>query len=111
MTFAPDKALPPTFKTLRTRLRPESDYSLTAHPGWLRLYGGRSAFQPPQADAVCPPLAAFCITATTEIDFAPQNFQQVAGLVLFYDTCNWIYAYITWDECVNARTLQILRCD
>lgn len=31
--------------------------------------------------------------------------------MLFYDTCNWIYAYITWDERVNARTLQILRCD
>ena len=36
---------------------------------------------------------------------------RVAGLVLFYDTCNWIYAYITWDERINARTLQILRCD
>ena len=35
----------------------------------------------------------------------------MAGLVLFYDTCNWIYAYITWDERVNARTLQIMRCD
>ena len=33
VTFAPDKALPPTFKTLRTPLAPESDYSLTAHPG------------------------------------------------------------------------------
>ena len=29
----------------------------------------------------------------------------------FHDTCNWIYAYITWDEEANARTLQILRCD
>ena len=37
--------------------------------------------------------------------------KQVAGLVLFYDTFNWIYAYITWDERINARTLQILRCD
>lgn len=31
--------------------------------------------------------------------------------MLFYDTCNWIYAYITWDERINARTLQIMRCD
>ena len=40
--FVPDKGLPPTFKTLRTPLAPETDYSLTARPGWLRLYGGQT---------------------------------------------------------------------
>ena len=42
VTFAPDKDLPHTFKTLRTSLTPETDYSLTARPGWLRLYGGQT---------------------------------------------------------------------
>lgn len=31
--------------------------------------------------------------------------------MLFYDTCNWIYAYVTWDEVQNTRILRILRCD
>ena len=45
------------------------------------------------------------------LDFAPQNFQQLAGLVLFYDTCNWIYALVTYSEEAQSRILQILRCD
>ena len=111
MTFSPDKALPHTFKTLRTPLAPESDYSLTARPGWLRLYGGQTLSSHHKQTLFARRWRHFAFTATTKIDFAPQNFQQVAGLVLFYDTCNWIYAYITWDERVNARTLQIMRCD
>ena len=104
-------ALPPTFKTLRTLLAPETDYSLTARPGWLRLYGGQTLSSHHRQTLFARRWQHFAFTAKTKIDFAPQNFQQVAGLVLFYDTCNWIYAYITWDERINARTLQILRCD
>lgn len=111
MTFAPDKGLPHTFKTLRTPLTPETDYSLTARPGWLRLYGGQTLSSHHKQTLFARRWQHFAFTAATKIDFAPQNFQQVAGLVLFYDTCNWIYAYITWDERLNARTLQILRCD
>ena len=111
VTFAPDKDLPHTFKTLRTPLTPETDYSLTARPGWLRLYGGQTLSSHHKQTLFARRWQHFAFTAKTKIDFAPQNFQQVAGLVLFYDTCNWIYAYITWDERVNARTLQIMRCD
>ena len=109
--FAPDKDLPHTFKTLRTPLTPETDYSLTARPGWLRLYGGQTLSSHHKQTLFARRWQHFAFTAKTKIDFAPQNFQQVAGLVLFYDTCNWIYAYITWDERLNARTLQIMRCD
>lgn len=111
VTFAPDKELPHTFKTLRTPLTPETDYSLTARPGWLRLYGGQTLSSHHKQTLFARRWQHFAFTAKTKIDFAPQNFQQVAGLVLFYDTCNWIYAYITWDERLNARTLQIMRCD
>ena len=111
VTFAPDKDLPHTFKTLRTPLTPETDYSLTARPGWLRLYGGQTLSSHHKQTLFARRWQHFAFTAKTKIDFAPQNFQQVAGLVLFYDTCNWIYAYITWDERLNARTLQIMRCD
>lgn len=111
VTFAPDKDLPHTFKTLRTPLTPETDYSLTARPGWLRLYGGQTLSSHHKQTLFARRWQHFAFTAAVKIDFAPQNFQQVAGLVLFYDTCNWIYAYITRDERINARTLQIMRCD
>ena len=35
----------------------------------------------------------------------------MAGWCCSTTPATWIYAYITWDERVNARTLQIMRCD
>lgn len=111
VTFDSVKQLPPSFKTLRAPLTAEQDYSLTERPGWLRLYGGQSLSSHHKQTLFARRWQSFTFCAETKIDFYPQNFQQIAGLVLFYDTCNWIYAYITWDEEANARTLQILRCD
>ena len=111
LTFAPDTPLPPGFKTLRGPLTPEQDYSLTTRPGWLRLYGGQSLSSHHKQTLFARRWQAFDFTAQTTLDFAPENFQQMAGLALFYDTCNWIYAFVTWDEENETRTLRILRCD
>lgn len=111
VTFAPDISLPSSWKTLRMPLEAEQDYSLTARPGWLRLYGGQTLSSHHRQTLFARRWQAFHFIAETRLDFAPENYQQVAGLVLFYDTCNWIYAYVTRDEVQNARILQILRCD
>lgn len=106
-----DRLLPPSLKTLRGPLQEGVDYSLSARPGWLRLYGGQSLSSHHKQVLLARRWQSFCFTAETKLDFAPQNFQQTAGLVLFYDTCNWIYAYVTWDEGQKRRILRILRCD
>ena len=111
VAFAPGAPLPPSFKTLRGPLAPERDYSLTARPGWLRLYGGQSLSSHHRQTLFARRWQAFRFTAQTTLDFRPQNFQQLAGLVLFYDTCNWLYACLTWDETRAARVLRILCCD
>lgn len=111
VTFAPDAPLPPSFKTLRAPLEPEQDYSLTARPGWLRLYGGQTLSSHHKQTLLARRWQSFRFAAETTLDFAPENFQQVAGLVLFYDVCNWIYAYVTWDEDRNCRVAQVMRCD
>lgn len=109
--FAPDKALPVSFKTLRVPLEAERDYSLTARPGWLRLYGGQTLSSHHRQTLFARRWESFHFTAETTLDFAPQNFQQVAGLILYYDTCNWIYAYVTWDEVQHCRILRVMQCD
>ncbi len=109
--FSPEEPLPHSFKTLRGPLTPELDYSLTAHPGWLRLYGGQTLSSHHKQTLFARRWESFSFAAETSLDFTPENFQQVAGLTLFYDTCNWIYAYITWDERENGRILKIMRCD
>lgn len=109
--FSPGCPLPPSLKTLRGPLQPEKDYSLAARPGWLRLYGGQSLSSHHRQTLFARRWQSHRFFAETRLDFAPQNFQQVAGLVLFYDTCNWIYAYITWQEGRGCRELRLLRCD
>ena len=111
VTFVPEKPLPVSFKTLRVPLEPEQDYSLTARPGWLRLYGGQTLSSHHRQTLFARRWESFRFRAETTLDFAPQNFQQVAGLILYYDTCNWIYAYVTWDEAQNCRTLRVMQCD
>lgn len=109
VAFAPGRPLPPSFKTLRGPLEPERDYSLTARPGWLRLYGGQSLSSHHRQTLFARRWQSFHLAASVTLDFAPGNFQQLAGLILFYDTCNWIYAFVTRQE--HGRALQIMRCD
>ena len=107
-----DPGIPSSLKTLRAALVPEEDYSLTARPGWLRLYGGQSLRSQHRQSLFARRWEHFDFDAETVIDFDPKNFQQMAGLILYYDTENWIYACVTFDtEGTGNRVLQILRCD
>lgn len=111
ITFSPDAPLPPSLKTLRGPLTPERDYSLTARPGWLRLFGGQTLSSHHKQTLFARRWQSHCFTAQTTLDFSPRNFQQTAGLALFYDTCNWMYACVTWDETRGTRIARVLRCD
>lgn len=107
-----DPGISPSFKTLRTALEAERDYSLTAHRGWLRLYGGQSLRSLHRQSLLARRWEAFDFDAETTIDADPKNFQQMAGLILFYDTNNWIYACLTFDtEVSERRIVQVLRCE
>ena len=109
VTFRADSLLPDTFKTLRMPLRPQVDYSLTERPGWLRLYGGQSLSSLHRQSLFARRWQAFDFDAETEMEFAPHNFQQSAGLVLFYDTQHWMYAFMTADEeSGRGRYMQVL---
>lgn len=41
---------------------------------------------------------AFSCSAETAIEFEPQHFQQMAGLIVYYDTKDYLYLRITHDE-------------
>ena len=49
-------------------------------------------------------------TVTTRLRFQPQSFQQMAGLVAYYNTHLFHYLYVSVDE-VCGRCLQIHSCD
>lgn len=93
------------FQSLRIPLGERA--SLTAHQGYLRLYGKESLNSLHEQSLLALRQQDYNLEATTKIAFSPVNFQQMAGLVYFYDTINYYYLYITYDE-VEGRVLSIL---
>jgi len=84
--------------------------SLTERPGFLRLYGMESL-----SSAFCQSLVArrqqaFCYTASTCMEFEPENFKQMAGLTCYYNTQNYHYLYVSHDAELGKH-LGIITCD
>lgn len=75
-----------------------SSLSLTERPGHLRLYGGQSMQSRFGQVLVARRLQAFDVEATTLLEFHPESFQQMAGLVFYYSTRLYHYLYMSLDE-------------
>jgi len=45
------------------------------------------------------------------LDVAPSHFQHAAGLVFFYNTGHYHYAYVTWDPDRQSRVASVITCD
>ncbi len=96
------------FQTLRIPLG-EDSLSLTERPGYLRLKGRESLGSKYIQSLVARRQQAFCYTASTCIEFEPETFQQMAGLICLYDTQNLYYLYISNDETLG-KCLGIFNC-
>lgn len=95
-------------QSLRTPLAGRAD--LKARPGYLRLYGAESLNSKYRQSLLAHRQQEFCCTAVTKLDFYPENFQQMAGLTYYYNTCCYYYLYITCDE-IMGRVLSVIKCD
>jgi xylan 1,4-beta-xylosidase len=76
----------------------EMTYSLLERPGYLRLWGGESLNSHHRQTLIARRQQSFCYTAETSVEFQPENFQQMAGLICMYDNRNFYYLNITWEE-------------
>jgi xylan 1,4-beta-xylosidase len=83
--------------TLRIPADP-SWLSLKERPGYLRLKGRESLASPHEQSLVARRITSFKCRITTSVEFEPDNFQQMAGLILFYDIQNYFYLRISSDE-------------
>jgi xylan 1,4-beta-xylosidase len=50
---------------------------------------------------------AFCYTAVTSIDFDPEDFQQMAGLVCYYNGSKFHYLHVSHDD-VLGKYLRVM---
>jgi len=92
--------LPIEFQWLRSP-RPEELFSLSARPGHLRLYGRETIGSLFRQALVARRQQAHCFRASTLVDFEPEHFQQMAGLVCYYGGAKFHYLYVSHDETVG----------
>ncbi len=89
--------LPIDFQWLRSPW-PEELFSLTARPGQLRLYGHETMGSLFRQALVARRQQAHHCSVTTVVEFEPQHFQQLAGLMCYYNSSKYHYFYISHDE-------------
>ncbi|MFW5985391.1 MAG: glycoside hydrolase family 43 protein [Halanaerobiaceae bacterium] len=97
------------YQYLRTPLTEET-FSLTERPGYLRLKGRESLSSRYQQSLIARRWKHFKFTAATVLEFEPESYQQMAGLVCYYDEHDFYYLQITHNE-KNGKVLSIISCD
>ena len=92
------------------RVRIDDISSLKDRKGYLRLYGRESITSMFEQSLVARRQEHFHIEASTCVEFNPENFQQLAGLVAFYNTDSFYYLYLTWAS-HSKRCLGLMKCE
>jgi xylan 1,4-beta-xylosidase len=74
---------------------PEELFSLTERPGHLRLYGRESLGSLFRQALVARRQQSHRYAAETVMEFEPESFQQMAGLVCYYSGVKFHYLYVS----------------
>ena len=96
------------FQWLRTP-EPDEIFSLSERPGRLRLFGRESPGSLFAQALVARRQTEFCYQAATIVEFEPDDFQQMAGLIVYYNQHKFHYLYVGYDETVGKH-LRVLSC-
>ncbi len=98
--------LPPAFQWLRSPW-PEELFSLTVRPGYLRLFGRESIGSLFRQSLVARRQQSQAFSAATLMEFEPEHFQQMAGLVCYYGGSKFHYLHVSHDEAAG-RSLRVM---
>ena len=88
----------------------ESWANLTARPGWLRLIGRESPSSLFEQSLLARRLQSFHVIAEACLEFTPTSFNQMAGLICWYDTRIFYYLRVTHEE-TQGKVLGIVLSD
>ena len=94
--------LPIEFQWLRSPW-PDELFSLTARPGHLRLYGRETIGSLFKQALVARRLQSHSASVATVVDFEPEHFQQMAGLVCYYNASKFHYFYVSHDAAAGKH--------
>ncbi|OCA90213.1 glycoside hydrolase family 43 protein [Pradoshia sp. D12] len=92
------------------RMAPKEEWcSLSERKSHLRIRGGESLHSLHEQHLIARRQEDLKCEVETSIEFEPDTFLQMAGLVLYFNTDNYVYFYISRDEVVG-KCLQIMQC-
>jgi xylan 1,4-beta-xylosidase len=100
--------LPLPFQWLRSPW-PDELFSLTARPGHLRLYGRETLGSQFRQALVARRQQSHCFSAETVVEVEPRHFQQMAGLVCYYNSAKFHYLYVSHDEAAGKH-VRVMTC-
>jgi xylan 1,4-beta-xylosidase len=83
--------------------------SLRDRPGYLRLHGLESPGSLFRQALVARRQTGFNSETTTCLEFEPDNFQQLAGLIVYYNSRKFHYLYVSTDDDIG-RHIGIMSC-
>jgi xylan 1,4-beta-xylosidase len=98
--------LPIDFQWLRS---PYSDelFTLTERPGFLRLHGRETIGSLFKQALVARRQQSHCFSASVRLEFEPRHFQQMAGLICYYNSSKFHYLYISQDD-ASGRHVRVM---
>lgn len=94
--------LPLAFQWLRSPW-PDELFSLSARRGHLRLFGRETIGSVFKQSLVARRQQAHCFRAATVMEFEPEHFQQMAGLVCYYNSAKFHYLHVSHDETLGKH--------
>lgn len=100
--------LPDVFQWLRTPY-PERLFSLTERPGYLRLFGRESVGSWFEQALVARRQDSIHCSAETTLTFEPEDIQQFAGLIAYYNRFKFHYLAVTLNG-AGDKVLSIISC-
>lgn len=84
--------------------------SLKARPGWLRMYGRSGLSSKFSQTLIARRMTEYYMEAGACMEFEPQVFKQMAGLILLYDTDNYLYLHVSRDEEIG-KCISLLKAE
>lgn len=103
-----DGQIKKTWNTLRI-MADESWCSLNDRPGYLRLHAGESIQSLFEHHIIAVRQRDKHFRAETVLEYEPNSYLQMAGLMLYLNVDNYLYAYISHDE-EHGRVLRLMKC-
>lgn len=81
----------------------------TERSGFLRLRGGDSLFSQMNPSIMATRATSFDYTVQAQVEFHPDHYSESAGLGVYYDSNNWLFARLFHSEAHRTTVLGILQ--